>query len=341
MKKTLIRFGILFFLTVVFLYFFFRGVEWKEVFGYLTDVKREFFIFVILLVPFHFLARAIRWEYLLKHEKKTKLFSRFAGIAIGSTVTFIFPGRLGELARPLYLAQKENMKKGFVIGTVVVERVFDIFTMCTLLGLFLITRPFHSSSFQVNEEVYSNLQFWGSVAIVVALILFLFILAFIIFKEKTLAIFSFFLKPLPQKTSQKIIEFLEEFVKGLKFFHSAGNLLMYILLSFGVWLSIIFYYWIFLMAYNISVSLFSLIPYTFLVMIGAAIPTPGMAGGFHFFSREGLTSLFSVNLNLAVAMTIVVHAIQLVMTCLIGYVILWKEGISLLQMKKIGEDVES
>jgi len=341
MKKNLVRFGILFFLTVVFLYFFLRGVEWKEVFGYLTDVKREFFILVILLVPFHFVARAIRWEYLLKHEKKTKLFSRFAGLAIGSTVTFIFPGRLGELARPLYLAQKENMKTGFVIGTVVVERVFDIFTMCTLLGLFLITRPFYSSYFQAKEEVYSNLQFWGSVAIIVASILFLFILAFIFFREKTLAIFSFFLKPLPQKTSQKIIEFLEEFVKGLKFFHSAGNLLMYILLSFGVWLSIIFYYWIFLFAYNISVPLFSLIPYTFLVMIGASIPTPGMAGGFHFFSREGLTSLFSVNLNQAVAMTIVVHAIQLVMTCLIGYVILWKEGISLLQIKKLGEDVES
>ena len=341
MKKNLIRFSILFFLTVVFLYFFFRGIEWKEVFGYLTDVKLEFFILIILLVPFHFVARAIRWEYLLKHEKKTKFFNRFAGLVVGSTVTFIFPGRLGELARPLYLAQKENMKKGYVIGTVVVERVFDLFTMCAFLGLFLITRPFYSSSFQAKEEVYSNLQFWGSVAIVVASILFLFILGFIFFREKALAIVSFFLKPLSQKTSQKIIEFLEEFVKGLKFFHSAGNLLMYILLSFGVWGSIIFYYWMFLFAYNISVPLFSLIPYTFLIMIGAAIPTPGMAGGFHFFSREGLTSLFSVNLNQAVAMTIVVHAIQLAMTCLIGYVILWKEGISLLQIKKIGEDVES
>ena len=233
------------------------------------------------------------------------------------------------------------MKKGFVIGTVVVERVFDLFTMCTLLGLFLITRPFYSSFFQAKEEVYSNLQFWGTVAVAVAIVIFLFILAFIFFREKTLAIFTFFLKPLPQKLSQKIIEFFAEFVKGLKFFHSAGNLLMYILLSFGVWLSIIFYYWIFLFAYNISEPYFFLIPYTFLVMIGASIPTPGMAGGFHVFSREGLVSLFNINLNQAVAMTFVIHAIQLVMTCLIGYVILWKEGISLLHIKKLGEDIES
>jgi len=39
-------------------------------------------------------------------------------------------------------------------------------------------------------------------------------------------------------------------------------------------------------------------------------------------------------------MTIVVHAIQVVVTCLIGYTILWKEGISLFQLKKLGEVTE-
>jgi hypothetical protein len=65
-----------------------------------------------------------------------------------------------------------------------------------------------------------------------------------------------------------------------------------------------------------------------------------MVGGFHYFSKVGLTSLFDVDLNLAVGMTIVIHAVQVVMTCLVGYVILWKEGISLLQLKKLGEDIK-
>jgi len=37
-------------------------------------------------------------------------------------------------------------------------------------------------------------------------------------------------------------------------------------------------------------------------------------------------------------MSIIVHAIQLVVTCLLGYAILWKEGISLFQLKKLGEN---
>jgi uncharacterized membrane protein YbhN (UPF0104 family) len=101
-----------------------------------------------------------------------------------------------------------------------------------------------------------------------------------------------------------------------------------------------FYYWIFFFAYGVSVYYFFLIPYMFLTMVGASIPTPGMAGGFHIFSREGMTQFLGIEYNQAVAMTIVIHAIQFVVTCLIGYAILWKEGISLFQLKKLGEDAE-
>jgi hypothetical protein len=73
-------------------------------------------------------------------------------------------------------------------------------------------------------------------------------------------------------------------------------------------------------------------------MVGASIPTPGMVGGFHYFSKVGMTSFFQIESNQAVGMTIVIHAVQVVVTCLLGYAILWKEGISLLQIKKLGED---
>jgi len=65
-----------------------------------------------------------------------------------------------------------------------------------------------------------------------------------------------------------------------------------------------------------------------------------MVGGYHYFCKLALTSIYDLDLNLAVSMTIVIHAIQVVVTCLIGYAILWKERISLFQIKKIGEDVE-
>lgn len=341
MKKNLIRFGIILFLTVVFLYFFFRSVEWKEVLGYLTDVNLKLFILIIILVPVHLLTRSLRWELLLKHEKKgVSLYNRFAANAVGFTVTLIFPGRLGELAKPIYLAQKESMRKGFVLGTVVVERIFDLFTMCFLLGLFILSKPLYSSFFHIDEDAYSSLYLWGIVGVAFASTMLLIALSLYFFREKTLRVVFFILKPFPAKISQRVLRVFHEFIEGLKFFHSFGNFFAYIVLSFVVWLGIIFYYWIFFFTYNISVPYFLLVPYVFLTMVGASIPTPGMVGGFHYFSKLGLTSFFNIDVNRAVSMTIVVHAVQLVVTCLMGYAILWKEGISLIQLKKLGEEAE-
>jgi uncharacterized protein (TIRG00374 family) len=197
MRKNRIRAAVIFALTFVFLFFFFRSVNWKEVLGYLNDVDLKFFILLVVLVPFHLVTRAIRWRYLLKYEKKNvSFYNRFAGNAVGFAVTFLFPGRLGELVKPIYLAQKENMKKGFVIGTVVVERIFDIFTMCFLLGVFIVSKPLYAPIFHLDEKAYSNLFFWGIIGISFACLLLLVSLSLYFFKDKTLKVIAFILRPL-------------------------------------------------------------------------------------------------------------------------------------------------
>jgi uncharacterized membrane protein YbhN (UPF0104 family) len=76
-------------------------------------------------------------------------------------------------------------------------------------------------------------------------------------------------------------------------------------------------------------------------MVGASIPTPGMVGGFHYFSKLGLTALYGIDPNQAVGVTILVHAVQIVVTALIGYAILWKEGMSVFQLKRLGETAQT
>jgi len=344
MKKNHIRAILLFALTFVFLFFFFRSVEWSEVLGYLNDIDLKLFIVLLLLVPVNYVTRAIRWNCLLKHEKKgVSFYNRFAGNAVGFAITALFPGRLGELVKPLYLAQKEDLKKGFVIGTVVVERMFDLFIMCFLLGIFFVSRPLYTSIFnmEIEQEAYSNLALWGIIGIAIAIIVLLVTLSLYFFKEKTLKFIAFFLKPLSQKWRDQIMNLIEEFIGGLKFFHSVGDVFVYIFWSLVVWINIAIFYWIWLVAFDVRVPFFYIFPFVFLTMVGASIPTPGMIGGFDYFSKYGLTTLYGVEANLAVGMTLLVHAIQLAVTYVVGYGILWKEGISLVQIKKMGEKTKS
>lgn len=339
MKKNWWRVALILVLTLGLLYFFLQSIDLKEVLENITQVNLFFLILALLLAPLHLVTRAIRWKYLLQHEKENVSFkSRFAANAVGFTVSLTFPGRLGEVVKPLYLAQKEKMPKGFVLGTAVVERIFDIFTMCLLLGVFLLSKPLYASIFYIDEDMYSRLYFWGIAGVAIASIVLIVTLALYFFKNKTMRLIGFFLRPLPVRFSQKITELLEEFIQGMSFFQSPRTLLVYGFWSLVVWLGIIFLYWIFFLAYDTHIPFFLLIPYCFLVGVGASIPTPGMVGGFHNFSQLGLTSFYGIDPNLAGAMTIVIHALQVVVTCLIGYAILWKEGISLFQIKKIGEE---
>jgi uncharacterized protein (TIRG00374 family) len=339
MKKNLVWLAVILSITTVLVYFFLRSVEWKEVFANLSDVDLKYFILFVLLAPLHLLTRAWRWQFLLKQEKtKTSLYNRFAANAIGFTVTDLIPGRIGELIRPLFLAQKEEMKKGFVISTVIIERIFDVFTMCLLLALFLLAKPFYVSVFDLDKEIQNRLFFLGILGFAIVFFLLAASFSLYFFKKKTLSVLSFFLKQLPEKISSKVLQLIDEFINGLKFFHSFRDVGVYLLLSLFVWLAMIFMYWILFFAFHIEVPFFFLIPYVFFLAVGAAIPTPGMVGGFHFFSKLGLTSLYGVEPNPAVGMTIVNHAVQIIVTCLIGFIILWKEGLSLLQIKKMGRD---
>jgi len=338
MRKTWIRFGIIFLLTAVFLFFFFRGVKWGEVWDHMGNIDLKLFILAALLAPAHLFTRSIRWQYLLKFEKKTGFYNRVSANVIGFTVSSIFPGRLGELVRPVYLAQKEGIKKGFAVGTIVVERIFDILTNCLILGLYLISQPLFPGYYHADTEAFAKLHFWGLFGVAVSVFLLLSILGLYFFKEKTLRVFRFLLKPFPKKLSDKILGLMDEFIQGLKFFHSLSNLLAYILLSIFVWLGIMFFYWIFFLAFKIDIPFFSVIPFIFLTGVGASIPTPGMVGGYHYFSKLGMMGFLNVESNLALGSTIVMHAVQIVMTCLLGYAILGKEGLSLFQIKKLGEE---
>jgi len=341
MKKNLLKILAALVLTAVFVYFFGRSVKWGDVLRYVRGVNVPLFLLLFPFALVHFYTRAVRWRYLLVHEKKNVRFSNMANANIvGFTITFIFPGRIGEVVKPLYLAQKEGIRKGFAVGTVVVERVFDIFTMVFFVGLFLLAQRLIPGLFDVAPEAYRLLTFWGVAGVVIASLLLALILVLYFYREKALGAAAFLLKPFPERIRHRVLELGHEFIDGLKFFHSPGNLVMYTLLSFAVWLIIILYYWVLMFAFRVHVPYALLVPYVFMTMIGASIPTPGMAGGYDYFSKLGMVSLLHIDADLAVGMTLVMHAIQVLVTCAAGYVILWKEGLSLFQIKKMGESAK-
>jgi uncharacterized protein (TIRG00374 family) len=325
-------------LTLALLYFFGRSVDWKDVPAQITHVSIPLFLLAVLLSASHFVFRAARWHVLVAREKIDVRFRNLvAANVIGFTVTFIFPGRLGELVKPLYLARKEGLRPGFTIGTVVVERLFDMATMCLLLGLFLISRPLFAASWPIGEEAGRRLTFLGTVGIAIAAGALVVVLLLYFYRERALRVIAFLLRPLSEKARLAALKLVVEFIDGLRFFRTRSQLALYSVMSLVVWLGITLFYWVFFAAYYVHLPYFLVIPYVFLTAVGASIPTPGMVGGFDYFSKLGMVLVLGLAAGPAAGITLAFHAVQLAVTCALGYAILAREGLTVLQLRKLGE----
>jgi uncharacterized protein (TIRG00374 family) len=337
MKSNALKIGAGVALSLVLLYFFGRSVDWRDVPAQIVDVNIPLFLLAVLLSAFHYLTRSLRWQVLIAREKLNVRFRNLvAAHILGFTTSAVFPGRLGELVKPLYLARKESIRAGFAVGTVVVERIFDAVTLTVMVGLFLVARPLFASSWPVGAEAGQRLTFLGISGLVLAAALVALIAALFLFRDRALRLVHFLLRPLP-KARAAAERLLSEFLDGLRCFRTVRQVVNYAVLSFVVWLGVVFFYWIFFLAYHVRVPYFLVIPYVFLTAIGASIPTPGMVGGFHYFSQLGLVLLLRVDPVRAAGLTVVVHALQIAVTCVLGYAILAREGVTLLQLKKMGE----
>jgi hypothetical protein len=69
--------------------------------------------------------------------------------------------------------------------------------------------------------------------------------------------------------------------------------------------------------------------------VGVAVPTPGSAGGFHYFYQLALTQFFGAAESPAGAAAIVLHLVSFVPVTILGLVYMWQDGLTLGQVKSV------
>ncbi len=311
------------------LYFFIKGVNVSQLLQNLKRASLPPLIFFALSMPLLFFLRAVRWRILFM-GKKTDLPTFTNATILGFALSYMFPGRIGELARALYVSGGNGVPASFSIATVVVERFFDAVSVALLLGLYLLF------SSPVIPGLKSNL--WTPVSIVglAALVFAIFILLLRTPKTRSLLKkpFLLLLKIFPHRHRDRIKNAAASFVDGLDFLFPLQKFLLFLAAGLGVWLFIVLQYWVAMKAFGIERSFFSFIPYIGVLIIGAAIPTPGMAGGFDVASRFFIEKVWHYPAETAVAATFVVHILLVGVTILLGAAVGMKEGLNLARREK-------
>lgn len=321
-------------LTLLLLVLFIRQINWRDFRAVLATINPLYPLLFASCTTTQFFIRAYRWGILLQPFKTGISLSRlYHCTVIGFMVTYLLPGRLGEIVRPVLLAEKEKIRKSQAIGTIVVERMIDL---TVVLSIFLIAVRLSGLP---HTGLAGRLRQAALLALPLVLLAFLFI--YLVNSRRFLPRLERLVhgaaRILPAQRRQYAGEAILSFIRSLNLDLRPLAFLRLCLLSLTLWLFIIPFYWLLMRGFPGMTMPFShAAAYFGIIFVAAAIPTPGMAGSLDLASIIALTRLFAIPEATAAAYTITFHVIIVAVPVLLGFLAMWREGLQLTRLRQLG-----
>lgn len=326
-KKLLVGMAI----SLFFLVLLFRKIDFDKLLLAFSDMDYRYLVPAVIITFVSYYFRAVRWKYLLLPIKPTAMRNLFPATIIGYMANNILPARLGEFVRAYVLGQKEKIETSAVFATLVVDRLFDGFTVLLIL---LIT--FFNVKLPAGmEDVQHGLELGGYVTLAIYVL----VVAFLIGLKKrtvwTIHAVGVLLKPFPAKVSEKVIPLLGSFISGIRLSSKPLEILILLITSFAVWATSIWPLHLLLQSFGIFLpvygSMFIMVFLVFAVMVPAS---PGYVGTYHAACVYGLMA-FNIPKEQSLSVALVIHGSSFFPVIIAGFYYLWRDNVSL---KNISEN---
>lgn len=295
------------------MYLTFRKTEFTKL---AEDFAKADYLYVILSMIMGyvaFISRGIRWNLLLEPlGKKAKTWNAINAIAVAYLVNTAVP-RAGEIARCTTLKSTDDIPFNRLVGTVVLERIIDMFM---LLGLMAVTFVLEFNTFKSFFET----AFAGSegpdtvgIAIKISTVVVFLIAVFILYRLRAR------FQQLPFYS--KVREFWYGLKDGLKSLGKVKNKFAFFAHTFFIW----FMYY--LMIYVVTFALpatqgISPTSGLFIMIVGGlgmVVPSPGGIGSYHYLVMLGMGVLGVASAD-GVSFATLVHGGQFFMTLIAGFI---------------------
>lgn len=304
-------------ISVVFIYFAFKDVNFQEALDAVKHANYGWLIPAILAMLLSHWLRAIRWQYLMAPIKKIRLHPLFSALMIGYAANNVFPLRVGEFLRAFAIGKTQNVSKTSAFATVIFDRLLDLMSLLLVLAVTLYWFPFPEN---IKKGAYVISV--GTIGLVILIILLM---------QKTEATLAFMEKLLPDKIFEIVQKLLRSFLQGFLVLKKSEHFPTITLLSISVWLLYAFVvyisFFIFDMDTNYEIGFIESLVVLVIISIGLMIPSsPGFVGTYHWFCIMSL-SLFSVPRSEAASFAIISHLMNTIPITIVGMLYFWKENL--------------
>ena len=320
-----------FIISVGIVYLAFRGIDFRLLLANLREANYLYLIPIVAIIFLSIALRAVRWGYLLRPVKKIGFPNLFEGILIGFMANNVLPVRMGEFVRAYIIGRSERISKSASFATVVVERLFDGFTIVGLLVVVL-------TSIQLppgNIPFKRGLLMGGYMTMAICVLAFAILL---IIKTRTqwfLKIALFFTRPLSPRVAEGIIAGIKSFKEGLLSVESTWTMVIAFIYSLVIWAVVAYSIYLIGLAFGLELSIAASVMVLLAICLAIIIPsTPGYIGPYHASVAYALV-LYNIPLEKALGLSIVFHAANYISITVAGFLYLWRHHLSL---KKIREE---
>jgi uncharacterized protein (TIRG00374 family) len=303
-----------------------RGVVLADVLAALARTNYGLVAVAVVTVVLTGIAKTARWRLLFyPNQAQLRFEGLFGALVIGQMVNLAIPARLGELVRAYTVGATEGVSKSLALGTIVVEKLFDmLMTLLCLILLFLL--------------IYLPLWMWElgfSLAIGTGAVLVV-ALAMTYQRDRILRGVAALLRLLPPLAGRRLCLQIEPALKGL-------DVLRHVQANLGTWgwslliwvLAVATNYIIFLamrMALPLVAALFLLV----VLQVGGAVPSsPGKVGVFQYLCVLAL-SLFSVERSVTLGCSLVLYLVVFLPSLLLGAFFLSRSPVAFHALKSGG-----
>ena len=297
-------------LAVVLLYFAFRNVDFAQFMAKAQTVDYSWVVASIGLSLVAYYARAYRWNILLKPMGYPYLSNvrTTSAVLIGYLANLAFP-RLGEITRCGMLKRSDDVPVSSGLGTVITERIIDLFSLLLLICFALVAQ--YDVLLAFLEQLFTRFVDVGSLAkkagiaagILIVLIVIVIVLA--------------------RTAGPKIRNFIKGLYEGVLSLKNIENIPGFILSTIVLW--VVYYYMSYIIVFSLpeTAHLGWMVGIMLLVTggIALAIPVQGGFGTYHTLISVML-SLYAVDPTTGVFLATLLHTSQVVAVAVFGAIAL-------------------
>ncbi len=349
--KGILSLGIGLLVSAAAMYLAFRHVPFAELWKYLGQINYWWMIPSALLVVVSFAVRTWRWQIILQNSGRVGYWQAFHPLMIGFMLNCIMPGRVGEVARPLLLQQRERYPFSTGLATVVVERVFDFTFLVCCFGLILLTVDIDPKlqltfgSYQLSRD---TLIFLGRNLLTGALVLLtgIGLVCWRPAREWFKQVIHFlpvlmiggsvnFKARIKRRISDPLATFTDNFARGFEMVKKPRQILACTVLSVLIWsLGAFSYYTMMLGAPGLELSYLEIA--VVMIIVSFFIALPSVPGFWGIWEAGGVFALmlFGISTQEAAGYTLVNHVVQIFPVIIMGFFSALCTGVNVMRVAR-------